>query len=532
MDELVIAHMPELRHFHELMYDGVSCWFDKGDIMSGRAAKSRDSGSRIPAAVGQRASNPRHDETQPLVESVLQLHRLIGNRATAALLRPDAGGAAAHALVQRVTGATVSKIDAARKAAENKIIKELPIQYSSEKNLNKITSLLSQAPTIKEINRIVKQLLANAKEVLKRLAADWKTVVEQKEDLSGIRIDFTGSDFHNNGQQVLIITAPSGRKTVYKPRSTEPDNALTGNSGSVISEFNKLNSKTKLPTMEFTEKTAKGSAEPYSYVEFGNQTDEKNKKQIVTYYRQMGALAVIAKLTGTDDLHQDNIMATKTGPLVIDGETAFLPHVMAAGSYIDTTIAPALTQFYDDSTNGFRTKDNPQAIQTIRSKDMLTPSYKKAFFEGAEQTIKLIRKNKAAVTNLILGKMKALSNARLVPLQTSEFLELITQYGRDPDTTVKKASSRVVAGLKFKGYAFDGSKNQDLKTYLRQDFARQDVPIFHYHPTSNEVEYHGVVIGSYGGDAIPVLVGKNIDWILTRGIKGFKADFQAEFDAQ
>jgi hypothetical protein len=84
-------------------------------------------------------------------------------------------------------------------------------------------------------------LTKNFKQLHDRIVGTWDSIKHTFNidgDLN--EIELTGSDFHNEGQQVAIVESTTGKKIVYKPRSVSPDANLTGGGSSAFDDLNKL----------------------------------------------------------------------------------------------------------------------------------------------------------------------------------------------------------------------------------------------------------------------------------------------------
>ncbi len=120
----------------------------------------------------------------------------------------------------------------------------------------------------------------------------------------------------------LINKHNSNDRKVYKPRSVAVDDALIGEE----SIFHMINSYDpsqadilSLVTMKIDECRGRDN-QPYGIEEYKIKKGTFTAEDAGKYYFQMGVLAVATRYVGLSDLHQDNIMPTKEGPVVIDAE--------------------------------------------------------------------------------------------------------------------------------------------------------------------------------------------------------------------
>ncbi len=131
-------------------------------------------------------------------------------------------------------------------------------------------------------------------------------------------IEPTGSDPHQGGKHALfLVDKETGEKRVYKPRTMAVDNALTGKSGMLgLINGTEENPDFTLPVMEINPKN--------STEEFVNKKGSFTQQEAGKYYFKMGMLQCAGSVMGATDLHQDNIMPTEHGPVIIDAECAFV----------------------------------------------------------------------------------------------------------------------------------------------------------------------------------------------------------------
>lgn len=138
----------------------------------------------------------------------------------------------------------------------------------------------------------------------------------------------TGSDPHDSGSHALFLDREGHHERIHKGHSLSADNAFVGNDG-VLSYFNTLFTEDELAGNDILEGSAPFSTMPIrvddSTEDFmRKKTDVFSLQEAKKYYYQMGMLECASKVIGATDLHQDNIMPTATGPLVIDAECVFI----------------------------------------------------------------------------------------------------------------------------------------------------------------------------------------------------------------
>lgn len=190
-----------------------------------------------------------------------------------------------------------------------------------------------EKPTRKMFEVMVRQL-KNLYAYIEKVSNDYKA---NGEDIESIKL--TGSDGHFGSKQVLLIKKKNQGIVVLKPRCVEPEKGV----GKVISAFNayfsEQNIKIQLPNPWITDK---------GEMEYLIKKTEFTKEEAEDYYRQMGVLICIAELLGMTDLHQDNIMASTKGPVIIDAECILNPWTLYKGSFNSTCLNMAFSHWSGD----------------------------------------------------------------------------------------------------------------------------------------------------------------------------------------
>jgi len=419
-------------------------------------------------------------------------------------------------------------------------LETLPKEFHNDKSRNAVTGILDPGNSLEngtvdsyEISFAVKQakmVERNLNLILERLDNDWERI-QEKFGLQGTlkQIHLTGSDLHKGGQQVVIVEDTQGKKVVYKPRSTSPDSTILGapqKGGSGL--FHKLNEmgkgKIKLPTMKFMETEDEHST--YSYVEHMEQHKRKTVAEAQKYYYTMGQLAVAGKMFGMKDLHQDNVMSTRQMPTIIDAETALQPFTLNSKLIATTEITLALEKTRQNGVDGnnrfiiageeetWQKMSEPQRKVYLSSFEQFTDHnrkqdlksgspYRTHFLNGIKDILSVVKKERPKIIQMVMSKAKQSKNIRVVPVSTSTFRVAITDYhsnlkeGIDPTLRLPGVMESVVSGLQDEGfYKFTPNRRQIIVDGLRIDLKKRDYPIFHFEPSTNQLIYHGRVVGN------------------------------------
>ena len=133
------------------------------------------------------------------------------------------------------------------------------------------------------------------------------------------------SDPHDGGRRVAMLTFATGVRVVYKPRAVGLDQAFhafvawTGDGG-------------LRPVQRFLRAINRGD---YGWVEAVDQEAFETPSEVCDYYRRAGVLLCLTYVLRAKDLHMENVVATRGGPVLIDVELTLQPRPRAS------TILPA-----------------------------------------------------------------------------------------------------------------------------------------------------------------------------------------------
>lgn len=119
-----------------------------------------------------------------------------------------------------------------------------------------------------------------------------------------------GSDVHNHGKQVMTVEMDCGEKILYKPHSMENEKTYEG-------LYNWLQKEAGLETFSY----AYLSRKDHSWSAIVSYQSCQSEEMIRRYYQRIGIHLLLAYLLGTNDLHNENIIAAGEYPVLIDLET-------------------------------------------------------------------------------------------------------------------------------------------------------------------------------------------------------------------
>ena len=150
--------------------------------------------------------------------------------------------------------------------------------------------------------------------LLDRLEQDRTALANEFPGAEGeiIQVDGELGDGHRGGQRVMGLTFAGGRRLIYKPRGLQMDVAWHD----LIEWLRARNPASQLRAPIALDRGDYGWVE---FVEAGSPADP------AAYYRSAGELLALAWICGGSDFHEENVIATANGPVLIDLETLFTP---------------------------------------------------------------------------------------------------------------------------------------------------------------------------------------------------------------
>ncbi|HEV3142037.1 MAG TPA: type 2 lanthipeptide synthetase LanM family protein, partial [Vicinamibacterales bacterium] len=128
------------------------------------------------------------------------------------------------------------------------------------------------------------------------------------------------SDAHDGRRRVSVLHFAHGLRVVYKPRDVEIERAF----GALAAW---LAARGFDPPVRVSRVVA---GDGYGWVEFAAHDSFETGDEVRGYFRQAGALLFLTHLLGSKDLHMENLVATRDGPVVIDLELLLQPELKPA----------------------------------------------------------------------------------------------------------------------------------------------------------------------------------------------------------
>jgi type 2 lantibiotic biosynthesis protein LanM len=151
---------------------------------------------------------------------------------------------------------------------------------------------------------MLRRLVSDRAAIVARLGVEWGEVV---------RLDPALSDRHDGGRRVVALELSSGARLVYKPRDVRLEAALSA----LLDWLAQRGVPGKAPRVL--------SRPDYGWVEFVTAGHFAARDQVEEYYRRAGALLSVAHVLRGRDLHNENVVASADGPVLIDGEALLDP---------------------------------------------------------------------------------------------------------------------------------------------------------------------------------------------------------------
>ncbi|WP_260326681.1 type 2 lanthipeptide synthetase LanM family protein [Streptomyces sp. TLI_185] len=175
---------------------------------------------------------------------------------------------------------------------------------------------LSDFPALRSaFGHLIRNTAAAFGELCERLAADRGLIA----DIFGIaRDDVVTSigqadgDSHAHGRSVSVLTFASGARLVYKPRDISCEAAYE----QIVGYVNRT-AQTDLPAARTLDRGG------YGYVEYIQAEDVSDVS--ARFMRSCGELGAVLYLLDARDMHFENIIATRRGPVPVDLETLLHP---------------------------------------------------------------------------------------------------------------------------------------------------------------------------------------------------------------
>jgi lantibiotic modifying enzyme len=129
------------------------------------------------------------------------------------------------------------------------------------------------------------------------------------------------SDRHHGGRRVAVLGFSSGLQVVYKPR----DVGLEAAFHSFVSWLRAHGLQSAPPPLRVLVR------EGYGWLQLAKEEPFHDRHDVERYYRRAGGLLAIASVLRGADLHNENIVASFEGPILVDAEALAQPVARGEG---------------------------------------------------------------------------------------------------------------------------------------------------------------------------------------------------------
>ncbi len=254
----------------------------------------------------------------------------------------------------------------------NEISKTDYLNFINERSGKHFIPTLLAFPMLTRILSVLTRNVSRAHaRFVNRLFADYTeikaTFFENRPIGPVINIKNSVSDFHKEGESVVLIKFESGEKLAYKPKNLD----LAEHFNDLIAWINEQDTPVLFRQSKVVNKKS------YGWVEYITFKECESEKEVEQYYLRAGALLCLCSIVEGTDLHYENIIAHGPFPVILDYETILSPRVsftkhlasinaQAAeiqDSVTRTGLLPNIRTLYNVTTNfgGFGGEASPEA---------------------------------------------------------------------------------------------------------------------------------------------------------------------------
>ncbi|MEX2284241.1 MAG: DUF4135 domain-containing protein [Gemmatimonadota bacterium] len=389
-------------------------------------------------------------------------------------------------------------------------------------------------------NEAQRNFAQNLEKLCTRLKRDWVRLGEVfRTPLDSLkRIEGTGSDFHKQGGQTLILEFAPSFKLVYKPTDLELDYWVAGRTDRLagvpgfparrsLSELLNavdgdervaLPTYTIFPAVRGSQNADMAAAlrDSYGYLEFIPYDEYADEPSRMNYFYQVGKIAGIAAALSMRDVHQENLIVAGAKPTLIDMEASLLEPTETVGRsglllnlqkgtaesnpyYRMTSGQPAV---WTQDSQGQRTKN---VIREDGDPILLTRDYVLQVALGYQRVLTLLIQNLE-----VPAWLERLANVtvRHVPYPTKDlFADLMNFYTMKAHSQLSDARAKCRTAFydeyrqnvsewnrKVRGDEGGDGKAWTLPNFLTRspahmgrDFESLDVPSFYGKPSSSDL---------------------------------------------
>lgn len=177
---------------------------------------------------------------------------------------------------------------------------------------------------LRHVLRIVEGAVDAAAEMLARLALDRAALAETFGREAGplSSADFGLSDPHHGRRRAARLVFASGLRVIYKPRPVGGERGLDTLIGWLAARGIEPPLR-RVPVLD---------RRTYGWMADVQQEAFSTREEVREYFRRAGALLCLMHLLRARDLHWENVVATRDGPVVVDAELLLQPRAADEGT--------------------------------------------------------------------------------------------------------------------------------------------------------------------------------------------------------
>ena len=153
-----------------------------------------------------------------------------------------------------------------------------------------------------------------------------RNMFSESQNFKFCNISFSGSDTHNFGKSVIILEDNNKQKIVFKYRNGSIDIKFNKILKNIIKENNLELSYTDLKIL---------SRNNYLFMEFFPNIGCENSIEVSEYFQKIGIILFMFYIFETTDIHDENLVATKNNPILVDLETLFSGEILLNRPFIN-----------------------------------------------------------------------------------------------------------------------------------------------------------------------------------------------------
>ena len=308
------------------------------------------------------------------------------------------------------------------------------------------------------------------------LMTDYIKSVSEEEDTDGEKIGekywirSTGSDPHYKGQHALFLVNRKNQEgyedddskkegkiaKVYKPHDLRADAAVIGEQGIFHYINEKLKDEKILDDTIIKGENALATMSinvAHHTEKFVTKKSKMTKEEAQKYFFRMGILKAVTDVLAIIDLHCDNIMPTKNGPMIIDAEINFFHYgensSLEGGSASPLTCSNVNGRSPNSLFNvGESEQDNVTSTEVFNANQS---DYKAKYEDGYRLMKDVLQKKQNEFANIFVSQLEGENfnggtKIRILPLATQEFAEYLNRVvnmGQKKGEVAKDLAQRI-----------------------------------------------------------------------------------------